>query len=319
MSSGTRVVVAILPLVLTLSPRAMAQSAAPNDRIHQAINSYPEPALVKYASVRDTADTKIDLFFGDWRDSMPRLAHGSLVLRDILTHGDNFAPPQKGAVLQYANFFSYATLAAHNSTTPSRLEGQQEVFYIMSGNGKVTGGGDTAELHKDIAILVPAKLEFVLTNTGDEALNMYVINEPTPGEFRPNDKLLVRDEKTSHMRAFAQQPVNATAVRGHWNHIVRELFATADGLGTLESVITVALDPLTLGEPHPHQPGHEEVWAAIEGTSLAWMGTELRVQHPGMAFMLRPDGLTLHTNVNYGDSQVKFLYFARSKEHAVRK
>ena len=121
------------------------------------------------------------------------------------------------------------------------------------------------------------------------------------------------------MRALAQQPVNATAVRGHWNHIVRELFATADGLGTLEAVITVALDPLTLGEPHPHQPGHEEVWTAIEGTSLAWMGTELRMQHPGMAFMLRPDGLTLHSNVNYGDSQVKFLFFARSKDHAVRK
>ena len=67
------------------------------------------------------------------------------------------------------------------------------------------------------------------------------------------------------------------------------------------------------------QPGHEEVWTAIEGTSLAWMGTELRLQRPGMAFMLRPDGLMLHSNVNYGDSQIKFLFFARSKDHAVRK
>jgi uncharacterized cupin superfamily protein len=66
-----------------------------------------------------------------------------------------------------------------------------------------------------------------------------------------------------------------------------------------------------MGEPHPHRPGQEEVWAAIDGTSLVFLGTELRVQRPGMAYMLRPDGVTVHSNINDGDTPVKFLYFAR--------
>ena len=43
---------------------------------------------------------------------MPRHAYGSLVLRDILTRGDNFAPPQPGAILQAANYLAYGRLAA---------------------------------------------------------------------------------------------------------------------------------------------------------------------------------------------------------------
>ena len=41
------------------------------------------------------------------------------------------------------------------------------------------------------------------------------------------------------------------------------------------------------------------------------MGTELRVQKPGMAYMLPPDAATIHSNINTGDTPAKFLYFAR--------
>jgi hypothetical protein len=30
-----------------------------------------------------------------------------------------------------------------------------------------------------------------------------------------------------------------------------------------------------------------------------------------MAYMLRPDGITIHSNINAGDAPVKFLYFAK--------
>jgi uncharacterized cupin superfamily protein len=68
-----------------------------------------------------------------------------------------------------------------------------------------------------------------------------------------------------------------------------------------------------MGEPHTHEPGHEEIWAAIEGTSLAYLGTQLRVQRPGMAYMLRPDITMTHSNINYGDTPVKFLWFSASR------
>src|SRR5260370_41840416 len=93
-------------------------------------NSFDGPGDVRYQAGRDGQARRIDMFIGDWSDSMPRHAYGSLVLRDILIRADNYAPPQPGAILQAANFLAYARLQAGNSTTPSRLTREQNVFYI---------------------------------------------------------------------------------------------------------------------------------------------------------------------------------------------
>jgi len=294
--------------------QAVPQSSGTKNAIN-GINSYPGPEFVKYGKEREPMDRRIDLFISDWQGSLPRFEHGSLVLRDILTRGDNFAPPQKGAALRAANFLAYGRLAAGASTSPSRLQGQQEVYYVLGGEGEITGGGDNEKLRKDIAVFMPAGLEFVMRSTGTEDLTLYVINEPTPVGFHPKDKMLVKDEASARVRTpAAADPYIVGGASGHWAHIVRELFSPADGLATEQSVITVTINPLTMGEPHPHRPGQEEVWAAIDGISLLMMGTELRVQRPGMAYMLPPDGATVHSNINFGDTPVKFLYFARFPE-----
>lgn len=298
-----------------LTSIALAQTPAPGSVPQNAINginSYPGPEFVKYEADRELHDHRIDLFLNDWRGSMPRHEHGSLVLRDILTRGDNFAPAEKGAVLHYGNFFAYGRLAPRNATAPSRLKGHQEVYYILGGEGEISAGGDTAKLRKDIAVFMPAGLEFVMKSTSDEPLTLYVINEPTSAEFHPKTKMAVKDEAAAHQRTPAGgDPYVVAGASGHWGHIVRELFSPADGLATEQSVITVTLNPLTMGEPHPHRPGQEEVWAAVEGESLAFLGTELRIQRPGMAYMLPPDATTIHSNINASDKPIKFLYFAK--------
>jgi mannose-6-phosphate isomerase-like protein (cupin superfamily) len=264
-------------------------------------------------ALAQTSPDRIDLYFGDWHNSTPRKTHGSLEERDIFTRGDPHNPTQKGAVLRFVNSYTYATLAPHTSTKATRLEGQQEIYFIASGHGTATAAGQTADLFRNIAILMPANLEFTLQNTGDQPLTMYVINEPTPPGFRPNSTMLVRDEN--------QLPISTS--NGMWSHIVKTLFVTADGLATLQSVLTVTLDPLTVGKPHP-VPGEdsndiEEVWTALDGTSLAFVGNELRRQTPGMALYHIPDNQTPHTTINQNeDSQVRFLYFARYRPHDLR-
>jgi mannose-6-phosphate isomerase-like protein (cupin superfamily) len=267
------------------------------------------PALAPPMSAQTTG-ARIDLYFGDWHGAAPRTTHGALQERDILTRGDALNPTSKGAVLRYVNSFTYATLAPHTATRATRLTGQQEIYFVVSGQGTATAAGQTAELFRNIAILMPADLEFTLKNTGDQPLTMYVINEPTPAGFRPNSSMLVRDEN--------QLPI--TSSDGHWAHIVKTLFVTADGLGTLQSVLTVSLDPLTMGKPHlVDHDDIEEVWTALSGTSIAFVGNELRWQTPGMAFYHIPDNKTPHTNINQNeDTQVKFLYFARYHPHEPR-
>jgi mannose-6-phosphate isomerase-like protein (cupin superfamily) len=267
-------------------------------------------ALLSGLAPAQATGERIDYYFGDWHNSASRTARGSLGEQDIFTKGDPQNPTQKGAVLRYINSYTYSTLAPRASTQATRLTGQQEIYFVESGRGSATAAGKTDELHPNVAILVPANLEFTLKNTGDQPLTMYVINEPTPAGFRPNSSILVRDEN--------QLPI--TSSDGHWAHIVKTIFTTADGLGTLESVLTVALDPLTMGQPHlVDHDDIEEVWTALDGTSLAFVSNQLRRQTPGMAFYHIPDNKTPHTNINQNeDTQVRFLYFGRYHPHQPR-
>ena len=253
-------------------------------------------------------DPDIDMYLCSWKESMPFHTHGSLIERNILTRGDPLKPPAKGAVLKYINRFTHATLNAHSSTEPTVLKGEQEVIYLLSGKGTIKGRKVSADLHSGICVLIPADCTFTIQCTGDEPLTMYLINEPIPSGFRPNKDILVKNENTT--------PIGST--RGHWCHIVKGLFGTADGLGTLESVITVAIDPMTIAHPHSHVEGCEEVWTEIKGTSIAFLGKQIRMQPPGTGYMIPPDGNTPHANINTGEEQIKLFYFARYRDHEVR-
>jgi mannose-6-phosphate isomerase-like protein (cupin superfamily) len=267
-------------------------------------------SIPQFSAAQSSAD-RLDLYFSDWHSASAHTVRGALELRNIFTRGNPQAPTQKGAVLRFINSYSYATLAPGASTKPTRLEGQQEIYFVASGRGVATASGHSDELSPNIAILVPANLEFTLKNTGDRPLTMYVINEPVPEGFRPNSSILVKDEN--------RIPISSSD--GHWAHIVKTLFVSDDGLGTLQTVLTVTIDPLTMGKPHlVDHDDIEEVWSALDGTSLAFVGNQLRKQTPGMTFYHIPDNKTPHTNINQNeDSQVRFLYFARYHPHETRK
>jgi mannose-6-phosphate isomerase-like protein (cupin superfamily)/uncharacterized RmlC-like cupin family protein len=269
-------------------------------------------ALSRLTQAQTTGD-RISLYFGDWHASTPHVIRGSLEERDILTRGDGSNPTRAGSVFRFINSYTYATLAAGASTKPARLDGQQEIYFVASGRGTVTAGGQTADLFRNVAVLMPANLEFAFKNIGDEPLTMYVVNEPTPPGFRPNSAMLVRDEN--------MLPI--TSSDEFWTHIVKTIFVTSDGLATLQAVLTVTLDPLTIARPHLHLADYtdtEEVWSALNGSSLAFVGNQLREQTPGMAFYHIPDNQTPHTNLNPSeDSPAKFFYFARYHPHETRK
>ncbi len=61
------------------------------------------------------------------------------------------------------------------------------------------------------------------------------------------------------------------------------------------------------------------MWTAVEGTSVLFIGKQIRMQEPGMGYMIPPDGNTPHSNINTSDKRVKLLYFARYSDHEVRK
>lgn len=246
-------------------------------------------------------DPNIDMYMGSWMESMPRSSHGSLIERDILTPGDPLNPPRKGAVLQYVKRFAWATLNVRNSTTPTTLKGEQEIFYITGGQGVVKAGGKSFDLSDGIGFLAPEGLEFTMTATGDEPLTMFLVCEPVLAGFTPRKELVVKNDNT--------YPIGTKD--GHWVYQERDLFTEADGLAILHAVITLTQDPMTIGHPHFHVAGCEEIWTTIKGQNIAFLGKQLRHQPPGTAYMIPPDGKTNHSNLNQSKTdQIRMLYIA---------
>ncbi|MFC1691946.1 cupin domain-containing protein [Candidatus Latescibacterota bacterium] len=269
------------------------------------------PALYSQLDPRPydpSVDANINLYIGNWRESVPRVTHGTLIERDILTQGDPQNPTARGTVLSFVNRFTYATLSSHGVTTPTTLDGEQEIFYVISGTGLIYTGEKITELSGGIAILIPPGIEFSISNTASESLTMFVISEPcTPG-FRPNSEILVANEHTTPYK----QPMS------HWVSLSKILFSTQSGLAVLENVVIVELHPMTFFHPHSHPEGCEEVWTAMTDNCYFLLGKEIRYQPSGTAYMIPPNGKTPHANFNVSDVTCKLFYFARYSDHKLR-
>jgi mannose-6-phosphate isomerase-like protein (cupin superfamily) len=292
-------------------------SNAPGKAPHVGGNSFEAPKDVVYLPTRPPEDTRANMYFGDWHDSEPRALFGALIVRDILLPGDNLSPPFPGRVLEHAKFLSYGTIEAGGRTVPSTLHGLQIFFYVQQGEGEVSAGGRTEQIHQGTALLIPESLEFTLHNTAETPLVTYMVGDPTFPGFQPLSSFAIKDEATlPRSKPAVESPFTNPGAGGHWAHITHGFFSNRTGLATVGAIITVEILPLQLGEPHPHFPGHEEIWCEIEGKSLAFYGSQLRMQYPGQAYMLRPDNLTTHSNINFGepgvDKPIKFLWFSTS-------
>ena len=251
-------------------------------------------------------DPDIDMFMGSWQNSIPYNTHGSITERAILSRctGDPLKPTRKGAVLTHANRFSRAHMDPFAATTPTILKGEQEVIYFVSGKGIIKAGNKTSEVRNGIFVIVPEGLEFTITSTSDEMLVMYLINEPVPPNFKPNNELVIKDEKAMPYRKQGHLTV-------HWSHNGKNVFTAKDGLATLKSVNLLIFNAMTIGQPHSHGEGKEEVWTVIEGKNLAFLGKEIRWQPPGMAYKIPPNDTVPHSNINTTEEPILFLYFSR--------
>lgn len=242
-------------------------------------------------------DPDIDLFMNSWQNSSPYKTHGSLTERNILTRfeGDPLKSEKKGQVLTYVNRLSYATLDAGTSTTPTKLKDEQEIFYIMSGKGVIKAKRKSTELRKGALALVPEGLEFTITNTGDELLTMYLVSEPVPEGYKPKKEVEINYEDELQLR-------NEGYITIHWSHNGRAGIGGATaGFGRL------IFNAMTIGQPHSHVPGWEEVWLCTEGKNLCMIGKEIRWQPSGTAYRIPPTGFTPHTNINTTEEPVRFL------------
>jgi mannose-6-phosphate isomerase-like protein (cupin superfamily) len=216
----------------------------------------------------------LNLYVRCWQDSDSEYSHGGLLERPVLTAGDPQHVAKPGAVLLYARKFSRATLEGRTRTEPTR-HSEQEVLYIVTGKGKVEGGGRTAGIAGGIAILLPPEMTHTLYNEDTQPMEVLIVTEQPPAGFKARPDMLVKN--------MGENPV---AGQSHWSYAAKVIFTDKDGLARLTNLLLVIQDAWTIGSPHAHIPEWEEVWYKIEDDGILFLGSEVRKMPDGCGFIL---------------------------------
>lgn len=247
---------------------------------------------------------KVDRFIGSWLHSETTITHGTLIERAILTAGDPEHSGPPGAVLEFHKKLSLAVIEAGMHTSSAR-HAEQEMLYVEQGKGELRSGNLSWPLHEGIAVLIPPHIEHQFYSIGEDRLEMALITAVYDSAVKLRNDILVRDRRDL---PFAE----AASV---WNYDVQCLFGPPDGLHPNEDVLLVTMEPMTNSFPHSHSPHWEEVWLKLPpDSSYAFLGSEIRAQHPNEAFLAPPDGKTWHSVVNLTNKPLRWLYIGHYTE-----
>ena len=244
---------------------------------------------------------KIAMWIGSWRDHMPVVGHGSMTENPILCPGDPHNPSTPGAVLKWASRFHRAQLEPGASTSPVTHESEQEVLYVVRGEGTFRSEDRSEAIGPGIAILIPPSVPHALENTSTSSpLEVLWLAEQLDERASPAKELIIRNTR--------ELPIVGPS---HWVYIGRDIFSRDDGLTKLHTVATVTVPAMSMAEPHSHGVEQEEVWYQMHGNSYLLLGRTLRLQEAGTAFKVPPDGCTPHSAINISNSPLEFFLFAR--------
>ncbi|HAK55039.1 MAG: cupin domain-containing protein [SAR202 cluster bacterium] len=256
----------------------------------------------------DTVGIDIDRFIGNPFQSLTRVIHEVMLSRSILRHGDPHVPGDPGAVLEYRKDFALVWLMASNRTPLTELEDQQ-IFYVVRGEGRLDTDRDYWDLKPGIAVLIPPKARHRFSNDGNESLEMLRLVWENPPGVIPRSDILVRDVNAL---PFAEQ-------NAHWSYMAKNLFHPNDGLHPNEKILIVYLPPMSIGSPHAHVPHWEEVWTTLppgEGSYLQ-LGSETREWGAYSGYLVPPNARTVHSSMNMSkDKMVEYFYFGRYTQPA---
>jgi mannose-6-phosphate isomerase-like protein (cupin superfamily) len=261
-------------------------------------------ARLENGAINPATEQDVDMFMGNWRDAFPRMMHGNMYFRDMLTAlqgTDPLHPTRKGAVLVNAEAVSYAMLEPGSSAHPlaGELKGIQQTFVVNSGTGVITSGSQKVELSKDMAFILTPGLDFQLTATGDKYMTFYVVSERVPQDFTPKTTLQVVDNRSK-----------PTATKA-WVDVERPLITKGDGLSQYGALIQVEQNSMTMSRPYSAGKDVEEIWIATEGDSDLLFGKGLRKLPAGTAFRVPSTGITAHANINTSGRATKFIYMVK--------
>ena len=249
-------------------------------------------------------DVNTDLFVNHWKNSDPINLHGDLVVNDIFVplKGDTLNPSEKGSVLTVLKRVSRFSINPGASSGAFSLRGEQEIYFITGGVGKINSGGRSHKIYPEVGVLIPERVRTTITNTSKGELTGYLWVEPTYAGFTPKTDITVRDT--------SEFPVEGPP--GHWANYHRPIIMPEDGLAVLRDVHQTILKPMSISQMHASRPvGCDVIWVALSGDIFTLLGKKLYHLEPGSAFKNPSDGKVYHGSINISDYNDIRLIWAR--------
>ena len=300
-----RITFAALSFLIVFTTILYAQGRLPEQPLKEG--EKPDLYQLDPRPYNPAEDPNSDMFMRHYSESEMTVTSGNLKEWQILLplKGDDPAYPQKrGYITTRTTGLNYEVLAPGLKTNPETLKGVQKLFYVAYGNGEIVSGSQRERVEQDAMILVPVNSTFTIENTGGRDLVMYVYLDPVPDGFKPRkDVFVVHSNESSFVSNGGE----------HWAHADRSVRITRDeGLATITHMAPVWYLPMTIGQPHAHNPGIEEIWIVVEGDFNLLLGKQFYNLIPGTAYKVPPTGTLSHSNMNLGTKPLRMVWMMYS-------
>ena len=292
----------------TTPPSAKQADSTANSRPQRAARPAPQmiPLATGSISIHELPSNQeshvdTDRFIGYPGDAFPLVWNG-LALRSMLRHGNPYEPGPAGAVLEYRDDLSVATLQ-QGSESGTKSTNQVSFYYVQGGSGRVDTGPKSKnyDLNPGVGILIAPGISqhFVAYDKGPLSMIRMVWSD--------NEGLQVK--QPIKVQDTATEEAGDSGV--HWVMSGKHLFDVEDGINLTAGAVGIPAN--SYSGPHGHAMGVEEIWVKT-GTDLGYaiLGSEIRKIDGSGAFLAPPNGLTTHSSMNTNDDHpAVWLYLSR--------
>ena len=286
-----------LPLGLAQPATAAQQPGAPPRPNNIPLSNDGAP---RELPTNQESGVDIDRFMGYPHNAFSKIFNG-LMTRSMLRAGDPYSPGSSGAVLEYRDDLSLATLEPRYLTRI--IEAPQVFFYyVEDGVGRLDSGPGTQAhaLHKGVGVLIAPNAKHRFVNAGDKQLRMIQLS------WTRNEGLAVKQP----IKVVDSNEIPLNTNRAHWVHSGKPMFGVADGVNI--TISPILFPPNVYAGPHAHVKGVEEIWVKVgPEVGYAILGSEIRKVEGTGAFLAPPNGITTHSSMNLTDQPSIWLYISR--------
>ena len=170
-----------------------------------------------------------------------------------------------------------------------KLAGQQEVMYIVEGQGRLHLGGKTHELESNMGVFLAPGETYSVENAGPQDLHVLSV-------LAPEDRADAAGERKVTVR-FDDQPELEASVERSFRYLVNEDVGCFD--------VTQFMGIVQPSKAPFHSHTYDEVGYIVAGEGTAHVGSDSFPLHAGSCFHLPPD--EVHCIENSGSGPMRIL------------